>query len=166
MTTPIRKEFGPGYDYPNRKLNFLAVILPTVLVAALAVVLMRHTGGPSSQVTRSPIVTCPAQTCLPAESADSARPAQLAGQASSPAAGLTSARIALRDETSPTVASAVGSGSSQLSIPSPSSNSTPARTSPSSTSTGSAAIPVPSVTPAMLSQASSGATHAVILSSA
>ena len=74
MTTPTKKEFGPGYDYPNRKLNFWSVILPAVLVAALAVVLMRHTGSAGSQVTRSPIVTCPTQTCPPTGSADSATP--------------------------------------------------------------------------------------------
>ena len=39
MATPMQKEFGPGYDYPNRKFHFWAVILPTVLIAALAVVL-------------------------------------------------------------------------------------------------------------------------------
>lgn len=74
MTTPVQKEFGPGYDYPNRKLNLWAVILPTVLVAALAVVLMRHTGSSGSQVTRSPIVTCPTQTCPPTGTTDSATP--------------------------------------------------------------------------------------------
>ena len=45
MGTPIQKEFGPGYDYPNRKFHFWAVILPTVLVTALAVVLVRHTAS-------------------------------------------------------------------------------------------------------------------------
>ena len=76
MATPIKKEFGPGYDYPNRKFHFWAVILPTVLVAALAVVLMRHTDSASNRVTRSPIVACPTQTCRPAGVADSAKPSQ------------------------------------------------------------------------------------------
>ena len=52
MGTPIQKEFGPGYDSPNRKFHFWAVILPTVLVTALAVVLVRHTLSPSSKVTQ------------------------------------------------------------------------------------------------------------------
>jgi hypothetical protein len=85
MATPIKKEFGPGYDYPNRMFNFWAVILPAVLVATLAVVLMRHTDSAGNRVTRSPIVTCPTQTCRPAGVADSAKPSQPARQASSPA---------------------------------------------------------------------------------
>jgi len=165
MSTPIQKEFGPGYDHPNRKFHFWAVILPTVLVVALAVVLMRHTGSASSQVTRSPIVACPTQTCLPTGATDSAKPTQSAGQASGSTAGHNAAQIALRDKNSPT-ASAPVSGSSQPSSPSPSSNPTPSGTSPSPNATGSAATPVLSVTRAVLSQASSATTHAVILSSA
>ena len=49
MSTPIQKEFGPGYDYPNRKFHFLAVILPTVVLVALAVALMRDIASTSSK---------------------------------------------------------------------------------------------------------------------
>jgi len=108
MATPVKKEFGPGYDYPNRKFHYWAVILPTVLVAAFAVALMRHAGSTSNRVTYSPIVTCPTQTCRSPGAADSAKPTQPAGQAT----------------------------------------------------------PIQSVTRAMLSQASSAVTHAVVLSSA
>jgi hypothetical protein len=73
MDTPIQKEFGPGYDYPNRRFNFWAVILPTVVLVALAVVLMRDVAGTRSKATRSPIVTCPKQMC-PAPASPSASP--------------------------------------------------------------------------------------------
>lgn len=162
MSTPVQKEFGPGYDYPNRKFHFWAVILPTVLLATLAVVLMRHTGSASSRVSHSPIITCPTQTCRPTGAADSAKPTQSAESASGPASGLSTAQIELRDTNSPTIASAPGSGSSQPSSPSPSSNSTPTTTSSSPSSPGSSATPVLSVTGA----ATSPVTHAVVLSSA
>ena len=86
MGTPIQKEFGPGYDYPDRKFHFWAVILPTVLATVLAVVLIRHTASPSSRVTRSPIVACPKQVCLPP---GSATPAKAATNTSAPASGLS-----------------------------------------------------------------------------
>jgi len=97
MSTPIRKEFGPGYDYPNRKLHLWAVILPTVLIIALAVVLIRHTSTPSSRVVRSPVVACPKQTCPPPGSTNSAKATPTAkatqtAKASSQAAGLGAAR--------------------------------------------------------------------------
>jgi hypothetical protein len=167
MSKPIQKEFGPGYDYPNRKLHFWAVILPTVLVTALAVVVMRHTASPSNRVTRSPIVTCPTQTCPPPGSTDSAKPAQADDQASTPATGLGAAATTARELSSPTVTSGTNSASSQPSSPSPSSNLSPAKTSPPpSSSANPTATPVLSVTRAMLGQASSAVTHAVILSSA
>jgi hypothetical protein len=50
MGTPIKKELGPGYDYPNRKFHLLAVILPTVLIIALAIILVRREGAPSSRL--------------------------------------------------------------------------------------------------------------------
>ena len=59
MGTPIQKEFGPGYDSPPRKFHFWAVILPTVVLIALAVALMRDTGSTSTKLTRSPIVSLP-----------------------------------------------------------------------------------------------------------
>jgi hypothetical protein len=90
MATPVKKEFGPGYDHPNRKFHIWAVILPTVLVATLAVVLMRHTDSASNRVTRSPVVACPTQTCRPAGVADSAKPSQPATQASSSASSNSS----------------------------------------------------------------------------
>ena len=167
MSTPIQKEFGPGYDYPNRKFHFWAVILPTILVTVLAVALMRHTASPSNRVTRSPVVTCPTQTCLPPGSTDSAKSAQAADKSSTPAAGLNAAATTARELSSPTVTSATDGASSQPSSPSPSSNLSPANTSsPPSPSASPTATPVLSVTRAMLGQASSAVTHAVILSSA
>jgi len=169
MSTPNQKEFGPGYDYPNRKFHFWAVILPTVLITALAVVFMRHTVSPSDTVTRSPVVTCPTQTCPPPGSTDSA---QAANKTSTPAAGLNATATTVGGLSSPTVTSATDSASSvsassQPSSPSPSSNLSPAKTSPAPSSSASpTATPVLSVTRAMLGQASSAATHAVILSSA
>ena len=68
MGKPIRKEFGPGYDYPNRKFHIFAVILPTILIIALAVIMVRRVGAPSSKVQLSPVVACPTQTCPPAAS--------------------------------------------------------------------------------------------------
>jgi hypothetical protein len=170
MGTPVQKEFGPGYDYPNRKFHFWAVILPTVLITALAVVVVRHTATPSSRVTRSTIMTCPTQTCPPPGSADSTKAAT---KTSSPAAGLNAAQTTVRDSSSPTVTSVASTASSQPSNPSPSSNLSPSKTSPSPSSSSSpSATSSPSVTPvlnvtrAMLSQESSVVTHAVILSSA
>jgi hypothetical protein len=170
MGTPVQKEFGPGYDYPNRKFHFWAVILPTVLITALAVVVVRHTATPTSRVTRGPIVTCPTQTCPPPGSAASTRAAT---NTSSPAAGLNAAQTTVRDSSSPTVTSVAGTASSRPSNPSPSSNLSPNKTSPSPSSSSSpSATSSPSVTPvlnvtrAMLSQESSAVTHAVILSSA
>ena len=109
MSTPIQKEFGPGYDYPNRKFHFWAVILPTVLITALAVVYMRHTASPSNRVTRSPVVTCPTQTCPPPGSTDSA---QAANKTSTPAAGLNATATTVGGLSSPTVTSATDSASS------------------------------------------------------
>jgi hypothetical protein len=172
MGTPIQKEFGPGYDYPNRKFHLWAVILPTILVTALAVALMRHTGAPSSRVTRSPIIACPKQMCPPPGSTDSAKSTQTAStqtakKTSAPAAGLNATETAVRDLSLPTVTSATGSASGQPSSPAPGSNLSPTKTSPSPSSSSSpSATPVLSVTRAMLSQASSAVTHAVILSSA
>ncbi len=170
MGTPIQKEFGPGYDSPNRKFHLWAVILPTVLITALAVVLVRHTVGPSSKVTRGPIVACPTQTCPPPGSADSTKEAT---KTSSPAAGLNTAQTTVRNSSSQAVTSVVGGASSQPSNPSPSSNLSPSKTSPSPSSSSSpsvssspSATPVLTVTRAMLSQASSAVTHAVTLSSA
>jgi hypothetical protein len=68
MSKPIRKEFGPGYDYPNRKFHIFAVILPTILIIALAIMMVRRVGAPSSKVRLSPVVACPTQTCPPAAS--------------------------------------------------------------------------------------------------
>ena len=76
MGTPIQKEFGPGYDSPPRKFHFWAVILPTVVLIALAVALMRDTGSTSSKLTRSPIVTCPKQMCPAPGATESAQPAK------------------------------------------------------------------------------------------
>jgi hypothetical protein len=167
MSTPIQKEFGPGYDYPPRKFHFWAVILPTVLVTALAVVLMRHTGSPSSKVTRSPIVACPTQTCPPPGSTVSTKSAQAASETSTQATGLGAAATTARELSSPTVTSVTSNASSQPSSPSPSSNLSPTKTSPPPSSpTSPSATPVLSVTRAMLSQASSAVTRAVILSSA
>ncbi len=169
MGTPTQKEFGPGYDYPNRKFHFLAVILPTVLVTALAVFLIRHAASPSDKVTRSPVVTCPKQMCPPPGSTDSAQPAQAADKTSTPAAELNTAQTTARNLSSPTVASAADSASGQPSSPSPSSNLSPTKTSSSSSPSATpsaSATPVLSVTRAMLSQESSAVTHAVILSSA
>jgi hypothetical protein len=170
MGTPVQKEFGPGYDYPNRKFHFWAVILPTVLITALAVVVVRQTATPTNRVTRGPIVTCPTQTCPPPGSADSTKAAT---KTSSPAAGLNAAQTTARDSISPTVTSVAGNASSQPSNPSPSSNLSPSKTSPPPSSSSSpSATSSPSVTPvlnvtrAMLSQESSAVTHAVILSSA
>lgn len=123
MGTPIKKEFGPGYDHPSRAFHILAVILPTVLIIALAVILVRREGAPSSKVVRTPVVACPTQTCPPPQS-------------SSPATPTGTAR--------PTQTANKTSGSSSR---------------PSATL-------VLSVTGAMLGQASSAVTHAVVLSSA
>jgi hypothetical protein len=87
MGTPIKKEFGPGYDYPDRKFHLLAVILPTVLIIALAVILIRREGAPSSRVMRSPVVACPTQTCPPPEPTNPARTAQAAKNTSSSSSG-------------------------------------------------------------------------------
>jgi hypothetical protein len=92
MGTPAKKEFGPGYDYPNRKFHILAVILPTILIVALAVVLVRREGAPSSKVVNTPIVACPTQTCPPPSSTEPsstapASPAQAAKKTSSSSAG-------------------------------------------------------------------------------
>ena len=108
MATPIKKEFGPGYDYPNRMFNLWAVILPTVLVAAFAVVLMRHAGGAGNRVSRSPVVTCPTQTCRPADATDSATPTQSARQVSgSSATPIQSVTRAMLSQASPAVTHAV-----------------------------------------------------------
>ena len=169
MGTPVQKEFGPGYDYPNRKFHFWAVILPTVLITALAVVVVRQTATPSNKVTRGPIVTCPTQTCPPPGSADSTKAAT---KTSSPAAGLNAAQTTVRDSSSPAVTSVAVSASSQPSNTSPSSNLSLRTSSPPSSSSSPSATSSPSVTPvlnvtrAMLSQESSAVTHAVILSSA
>jgi hypothetical protein len=165
MGTPV-KEFGPGYDYPNRKFHFWAVILPTVLLAALAVVLMRYTGSAGSQAAQNPIITCPAQTCRPPGAADSAKPTKSASRTSGSAGGLSTAQIQLRDKNAPTVAPAAVNGSSRPASPSPSSNSTPITANPSSSPTGSAATPVLSVRRAIRSQGPSAATPAAVLSSA
>jgi hypothetical protein len=92
MGTPIKKEFGPGYDHPDRKFNLLAVILPTVLIIALAVILIRREGAQSSRVVRTPVVACPTQTCPP-ESTQPASPTQAASptRAASPASSSASA---------------------------------------------------------------------------
>lgn len=87
MSTPKRKEFGPGYDYPDRKFHIFAVILPTILIVALAVILVRHAGAPSSKVLRSPVVACPTQTCPPPESTAPASPTPAAKKTSSSASG-------------------------------------------------------------------------------
>jgi hypothetical protein len=87
MGTPIKKELGPGYDYPNRKFHLLAVILPTVLIIALAIILVRREGAPSSRVMRTPVVACPTQTCPPPESTAPASPTQAAKKTSSSSAG-------------------------------------------------------------------------------
>jgi hypothetical protein len=89
MGTPVQKEFGPGYDYPNRKFNFLAVILPAVVLVALAVALMREIADTSSKATRSPIVTCPKQMCPAPGSTGSAKSARPAKKTSTAAAGLS-----------------------------------------------------------------------------
>ena len=107
MATPIKKEFGPGYDYPNRMFNFWAVILPALLVAAFAVALMRHTGSAGNRVTRSPIVTCPTQTCRSPGAADSAKPTQSAGQASGSASS-NSTPAATNPSSSPSSSAATG----------------------------------------------------------
>lgn len=163
MSTPIQKEFGLGYDYPNRKFNFLAVILPTVVLVALAVALMRDIASTSSKATRSPIVTCPRQMCPAPGSTGPAKSAQPAKKTSTSAAGLSVAETADRDLSSPTVTSALGSAPSQTPSPSPSSKLSPTQTSRSSSPSAS---PVLSVTRPMLSQSSSAVTHAVVLSSA
>jgi hypothetical protein len=169
MSTPIQQEFGPGYDYPNRKFHLFAVILPTLLVIALAVILVQHTGSPTSKVTRSPVVTCPQQMCPPPGTTNSARSAQAAAKTSTPAAGLSTTQTTVRDLSSPTATFATASASGQPSNPSPSSNLSPTKTNPSPSSPAASspsATPVLSVTRAMLDQASSVVTHAVILSSA
>jgi hypothetical protein len=164
MGTPIQKEFGPGYDSPPRKFHFWAVILPTVVLIALAVALMRDTGSTSSKLTRSPIVTCPKQMCPAPGATQSAQPAK---KTSTSAAGLSAAETTASDSSSPTLKAAVGRASSRPSSPSPSSNLSPVQTSPSPGSPSSpSASPVLSVTRALLRQASSAVTHAVLLSSA
>jgi len=165
MGTPVQKEFGPGYDYPNRKFHFWAVILPTVVLVALAVALMRDTASTSSKLTRSPIVTCPKQMCPAPGSTGSAKSAQPAQTTS--AAGLSAAQTTARDSSAPTATSALGRASSQPSSPSPSSNLSPAQASPSPSSPPSPSVsPVLGVTRALLSQSSSAVAHAVVLSSA
>jgi hypothetical protein len=165
MSTPIQEEFGPGYDYPNRKFHIWAVILPTVLITALAVVLMRHAGAPSSGVVRSPVVACPKQMCPPPGSTDSAKATQKAKATSARAAGLSATETTVRDLSLPTVSSTTGGAPSQPSSPSPSSNLSPTKTSLSpSSSSGRSATPVLGVTRATSSRAA--VTHAVILSSA
>jgi len=164
MGTPIQKEFGPGYDSPPRKFHFWAVILPTVVLIALAVALMRDTGSTSSKLTRSPIVTCPKQMCPAPGATESAQPAK---KTSTSAAGLSAAETTVSESSSPAVTSASGRASSRPSSPSPSSNLSPAQTSPSPGSPASpSASPVLGVTRALLSQSSPAVTHAVLLSSA
>jgi hypothetical protein len=98
MSARIKKEFGPGYDHPDRKFNLLAVILPTVLIIALAVILIRRESAPSSKVMRTPVVACPTQTCPP-ESTHPARPRQSARPAkkasSSPSGPSTTLALSL-----------------------------------------------------------------------
>jgi hypothetical protein len=162
MGTPIRKEFGPGYDSPPRKFHFLAVILPTVVLIALAVALMRGTASTSSKLTRSPIVSCPKQMCPAPGATQSVQPAKTTS-----AAGLSVAETTASDSSSPAVTSASGRASSRPSSPSPSSNLSPAQTSPSPGSPASpSASPVLPATRALLSQSSPAVTHAVLLSSA
>jgi hypothetical protein len=92
MSKPIRKEFGPGYDYPNRKFHIFAVILPTILIIALAVIMVRRVGAPSSKVQLSPVVACPTQTCPPASTEPaSTEPASTAPASPAPSAKKTSA---------------------------------------------------------------------------
>jgi hypothetical protein len=78
MSTLTREEFGPGYDHPNRKFHFWAVILPMVLIAVVVVALLHHTDSQGSHVTRSPVVSCPKKTCPPPGSAGSAKSAEKA----------------------------------------------------------------------------------------
>ena len=174
MSTPIQKEFGPGYDHPPRKFHLWAVILPTVLITALAVILVRHTASPSGKVTRSPVVACPTQTCPPPGATDSAKAAQ---KSSTAAAGLNETQTTVGGSSSPTVTSVAVSTSSQPSNPSPSTNLSPSTSSPSpssspisssspSASSSPSVTPVANLTRALLSQASSAVSHAVILSSA
>ncbi len=164
MGTLVQKEFGPGYDQPPRKFHFWAVILPTVVLVALAVALMRDTANTSSKLTRSIIVTCPKQMC-PAPGPTAA--AQPAKKTSGPAAGSSAVQTKARDSNSPAVTSALGRASSQPSSPSPSSNLSPAQTSPSPSSPPSPSVsPAPGVTRAPLSPSSSAVNHAVVLSSA
>src|ERR1700685_1760859 len=87
MGTPIKKEFGPGYDYPNRKFHMLAVILPTVLIIALAIIVVRRVAAPGSRGMRPPVVASPTQTCPPPSATDPASPTQAAKQTSSSSAG-------------------------------------------------------------------------------
>jgi len=175
MGTPTQKEFGPGYDQPPRKFHFWAVILPTVVLVALAVALMRDTASTSNKLTRPAIVTCPKQLCPAPGSTGSATSAQPAKSTS--AAGLGAAETTARDSSSPAVGAASGrtSGqpsssrpsSSRPSSPSPSSNLSPVQTSPSPSSPSSpSASPALRVIRALLSQSSSAVTHAVVLSSA
>jgi hypothetical protein len=164
MGTPIQKEFGPGYDSPPRKFHFWAVILPTVVLIALAVALMRDTGSTGSKLTRSPIVSCPKQMCPAPGATESAQPAN---KTSTSAAGLSAAETTANDSSSPAVTSATGRVSSRPSSPSPSSNLSPAQTSPSPGSPSSpSASPALSVARAPLSQSSPAVTNAVLLSSA
>jgi len=166
MGTPMQKEFGPGYDYPPRKFHFWAVILPTVVLVALAVALMRDTASTGNQLTRSPVVSCPKQMCPAPGSTGSATSSQPAKSTSATGSGLSAAETTVRDSSSPAVTSA-RRASSQPSNPSPSSNLSPSQTSPSPSSPSSpSASPALSVTQALLSQSSSAATHAVLLSSA
>jgi hypothetical protein len=120
----LKKEFGPGYDYPNRAFNFWAVMLPTVLLTAVAIAAVyyyenRSTNTPTPQ---NVIVSCSRQLCP--QPSGSSSPA-VKKSASAAAIGPAGSVDAL------TVMSSITESSSRLAIPSPSSNLAPAGAKPS-----------------------------------
>jgi hypothetical protein len=120
----LKKEFGPGYDYPNRAFNILAVILPTLLLTAVAIAAVyyyenRSTSTPTPQ---NVIVSCSKQLCPQPSGSSSPTAKKSASAAAIGPAGNVDAL---------TVTSSITESSSRLAIPSPSSNLAPAGASPS-----------------------------------
>jgi hypothetical protein len=159
-TPPPHKYFGPNYDHPNRRFHFWAVILPTVLVTALAVVVVRETAG--SGVSSSAVIPCSQQVCPPAST-----PTTASRSAEKTSNVTTSAGTA-----SPTVTTTPATSSSapvQSANPAPSSNLSPTKNSPgpsSGSSPSPQASPGLNVVRATPSQSPAQAALAAVLSSA
>ena len=138
-TPPPHRDFGPNYDRPNRKFHFWAVILPTVIAAALIVAILRDTA--SGGAGQADIVPCPPQLCMPVSTvADPSKSLKPRENTTSPFASLSSANAA-----NPVSNSQTG----QPVRPSPSSNPSPVLTNPAP-STAPALSPSPPAASALI----------------